>query len=212
MGWAPCGQETLSPARRVYVSPSVSRHCKTRDLSSCSHRHVTTSSSDDPYRQPVPAGIATPNRDGDAETPRGREAAKWHGSRPQGCEGCREAARDAARPRGCEGCREAARLRGMPRGRKAARLRGRPRGCDTARRRCGTPVRLGRKAATLQAVSLLVCEAASAQGRAGRAHVLRSSCECTVLPVCRVARLQVRACMGVDMPTHPYKELGCAGN
>ena len=100
----------------------------------------------------------------------------------------------------------------MPRGRKAARLRGRPRGCDTARRRCGTPVRLGRKAATLQAVSLLVCEAASAQGRAGRAHVVRNSCECTVLPVCGVARLQVRACMGVDMPMHPHTELGCAGN
>ena len=57
-----------------------------------------------------------------------------------------------------------------PQGRKAARLRGRPRGCDTARRRCGTPARLGQKAATLQAVSLLVCEAASAQGRAGRAR------------------------------------------
>ena len=99
-----------------------------------------------------------------------------------------------------------------PQGRKAARARGRPRGCDTARRRCGTPARLGRKAATLQAVSLLVCEAASAQGRAGRAHVLRSSCECTVLPVCGVARLQVRACMGVDMSMHPHTELGCAGN
>ena len=62
------------------------------------------------------AGMATPNRDGDAETPqgckverlrsgmaRGRKAAK-----PRGCEGCR-----AVRLRGCEGCHKAVRLRGM---------------------------------------------------------------------------------------------------
>ena len=177
------------------MSPSVSRHCKTRDLYPAQHRHVTTIGNLCLQEWQPRTVMATQKR---------REVERLRSGMARG--------RKAAKPRGCEGCREAARLRGMPRGRKAARLRGRPRGCDTARRRCGTPVRLGRKAATLQAVSLLVCEAASAQGRAGRAHMLRNSCECTVLPVCGVARLQVRACMGVDMPMHPHTELGCAGN
>ena len=69
----------------------------------------------------------------------------------------REAARDAARPQGCEAAREAARLRYREATMRHACEAG-PQGCE---------------AATLQAMSMRGCDAASSRGRADRARVLR---------------------------------------
>ena len=102
-----------------------------------------------------------------------------------------------------------------PQGRKAARLRGRPRGCDTARRRCGTPARLGHKAARRRPCKLWVCEAVALPVRG--AGLIGPMCyERTGLLVCNcgVARPQVRggcACTRADVPLHPHTELRCAG-
>ena len=90
--------------------------------------------------------------------------------------------RKAAKPQGCE----AARLRGMPRGREAARDAARPQGCEAAREAARLRYReatmrhaceagpQGCEAATLQAMSMRGCDAASSRGRADRAHVLRA--------------------------------------